>query len=106
MAFQKKILQRSPEAMLRVPPNPCMAEGRKEAEAVMFGAIDELLEKTDVKPKDIGIFSIPPVLHPQHEAKHECMIITFLLSYSQINSMISISVLCAIILEFKAARDK
>ncbi|KAJ1420179.1 Thiolase-like [Sesbania bispinosa] len=32
-----------------------MAEARKEAEAVMFGAVDELLEKTRVKPKDIGI---------------------------------------------------
>ncbi|GMH29239.1 hypothetical protein Nepgr_031082 [Nepenthes gracilis] len=32
-----------------------MAEARKEAEMVMFGAIDELLEKTAVKAKDIGI---------------------------------------------------
>ncbi|XP_021896068.1 3-ketoacyl-CoA synthase 20-like [Carica papaya] len=66
MAFQKKILERSglgqktylPEAVLRVPPNPCMAEARKEAEIVMFGAIDELLEKTGVKPKDIGILIV------------------------------------------------
>lgn len=66
LAFQKKILERSglgqktylPEAVLRVPPNPCMAEARKEAEMVMFGAIDELLEKTGVKAKDIGILII------------------------------------------------
>ncbi|MBA0768466.1 hypothetical protein Gotri_017266 [Gossypium trilobum] len=66
LAFQKKILERSglgqktylPEAVLRVPPNPCMAEARKEAEAVMFGAIDELLEKTGVKAKDIGILVV------------------------------------------------
>lgn len=66
LAFQKKILERSglgqntymPEAVLRVPPNPCMAEARKEAEMVMFGAIDELLEKTGVKPKDIGILVV------------------------------------------------
>ncbi|KAJ9555313.1 hypothetical protein OSB04_009927 [Centaurea solstitialis] len=39
-------------------PNPCMAEARKEAELVMFGAIDELLAKTAVKPKDIGILIV------------------------------------------------
>lgn len=66
LAFQQKILERSglgqktymPEAVMRVPPNPCMAEARKEAEMVMFGAIDELLEKTGVKPKDIGILVV------------------------------------------------
>lgn len=66
LAFQKKIVERSglgqktylPEAVLRVPPNPCMAEARKEAEAVMFGAIDELLEKTGVNAKDIGILVV------------------------------------------------
>ncbi|KAF1001697.1 3-ketoacyl-CoA synthase 11-like [Apium graveolens] len=64
--FQRKILERSglgedtylPEAVLRVPPNPCMAEARKEAELVMFGAIDELLAKTSMKPKDIGILIV------------------------------------------------
>ncbi|KAF2597191.1 hypothetical protein F2Q68_00010648 [Brassica cretica] len=42
LAFQQKILERSglgqktyfPEALLRVPPNPCMEEARKEAETV------------------------------------------------------------------------
>lgn len=66
LAFQKKILERSglgqktyfPEALLQFPPNPCMAEARKEAEMVMFGAIDELLEKTGVKAKDIGILVV------------------------------------------------
>ncbi|KAF5466047.1 hypothetical protein F2P56_016005 [Juglans regia] len=66
LAFQKKILERSglgqktylPEAILRVPPNPCMAEARKEAETVMFGAIDELLAKTGVRAKDIGILVV------------------------------------------------
>jgi len=64
--FQKKILERSglgqdtyfPEALIQVPPNPCMAEARKEAEMVMFGAIDELLAKTKVKAKDIGILIV------------------------------------------------
>ncbi|KAM1087059.1 hypothetical protein ACFX2B_012484 [Malus domestica] len=66
LAFQQKILERSglgqntymPEAVMRVPPNPCMVEARKEAEMVMFGAIDELLEKTGVKAKDIGILVV------------------------------------------------
>ncbi|KAL9238953.1 hypothetical protein vseg_013318 [Gypsophila vaccaria] len=64
--FQKKIIERSglgqetyfPEALIRVPPNPCMAEARKEAELVMFGAIDELLAKTRVKAKDIGVLVV------------------------------------------------
>ncbi|GMH08495.1 hypothetical protein Nepgr_010335 [Nepenthes gracilis] len=64
--FQRKILERSglgqqtyfPEALIRVPPNPCMEEARKEAEMVMFGAVDELLEKTGVKAKDIGILVV------------------------------------------------
>ncbi|KAM7274468.1 hypothetical protein ACFE04_016334 [Oxalis oulophora] len=66
LAFQKKILERSglgdstylPEAVLNIPPNPSMHEARKEAEVVMFGAIDELLAKTAVKPKDIGILIV------------------------------------------------
>ncbi|KAL0372100.1 UNVERIFIED_CONTAM: 3-ketoacyl-CoA synthase 11 [Sesamum calycinum] len=66
LQFQQKILERSglgestylPEAVLRVPPNPCMAEARKEAETVMFGAIDQLLAKTTLKPKDIGILIV------------------------------------------------
>lgn len=66
LSFQKKILERSglgqktyfPPAVLSVPPNPCMAEARKEAEEVMFGAIDELLEKTGVRAKDIGILVV------------------------------------------------
>lgn len=64
--FQRRIVERSglgdstylPESVTSIPPNPCMAEARKEAEAVMFGAIDELLEKTSVKPKDIGILIV------------------------------------------------
>ncbi|CAL9048043.1 unnamed protein product [Musa banksii] len=66
LAFQKKILERSglgqstyfPEAMFETPPKLCMAEARKEAEMVMFGAIDELLQKTGVKAKDIDILIV------------------------------------------------
>ncbi|KAL8034280.1 hypothetical protein ABFX02_12G017600 [Erythranthe guttata] len=66
LEFQKKILERSglgqktyfPEALMRVPAEPNMAEARKEAELVMFGAIDDLLAKTGVKAKDIGILVV------------------------------------------------
>ncbi|XP_059446193.1 3-ketoacyl-CoA synthase 20-like [Corylus avellana] len=66
LAFKKKILERSglgqqtylPNSLTGVPMNPTMAEARKEIEAVMFGAIDELLEKTRVKTKDIGILVV------------------------------------------------
>ncbi|XP_038699196.1 3-ketoacyl-CoA synthase 11-like [Tripterygium wilfordii] len=66
LEFQRKIIERSglgestylPEAVIRTPPNPCMAEARKEAEMVMFGALDELFEKTGLKPKDIGILIV------------------------------------------------
>ncbi|PKU71159.1 3-ketoacyl-CoA synthase 11-like [Dendrobium catenatum] len=66
LEFQRKILERSglgestylPKAVTNVPPNPSMAEARKEAEAVMFGALDELFEKTNLKPKDVGILIV------------------------------------------------
>ncbi|CAN0889413.1 3-ketoacyl-CoA synthase 1 [Linum grandiflorum] len=35
-----------------------MAEARAEAEAVMFGALDELFDKTGVEPKDVGILIV------------------------------------------------
>ncbi|GAB2289640.1 hypothetical protein Dimus_023946 [Dionaea muscipula] len=44
-----------PKALLKEPPFPCLAEARKEAEAVMFGAVDELLAKAKVKAEEIGI---------------------------------------------------
>jgi 3-ketoacyl-CoA synthase len=66
LAFQKKIIERSglgqdtylPRAVINCPPNPCMAEARLEAEQVMFGALDELFEKTGVKAKDVGILVV------------------------------------------------
>ncbi|XP_031487538.1 3-ketoacyl-CoA synthase 11-like [Nymphaea colorata] len=64
--FQKKILERSglgdttylPEAVMNIPPNPSMAEARKEAETVMFGALDQLFAKTTLKPKDVAILIV------------------------------------------------
>ncbi|CAN0884873.1 3-ketoacyl-CoA synthase 1 [Linum grandiflorum] len=38
-----------------------MAEARAEAEAVMFGALDALFEKTGVKPNDVGILIVKDV---------------------------------------------
>ncbi|KAJ8627147.1 hypothetical protein MRB53_020454 [Persea americana] len=57
--FQKKILERSglgqlrylPDALRNIPPNPCMVEAGKEAEAVVFSAVDQPLAKTGVEPK-------------------------------------------------------
>ncbi|KAF8377926.1 hypothetical protein HHK36_031314 [Tetracentron sinense] len=66
LEFQRKILERSglgeethvPEAMHSIPPRPSMAAARKEAELVMFGALDNLFLNTSVKPKDIGILVV------------------------------------------------
>ncbi|WOL10947.1 hypothetical protein Cni_G19707 [Canna indica] len=66
LSFQKKILERSglgqstyfPAALFRMPPDLCVAQARKEAEMVMFGAIDNVLQKTGVKPKDIDILIV------------------------------------------------
>ena len=66
LEFQRKILERSglgeetvvPIAMHSIPPRPSMAAARKEAEEVMFGALDDLFATTGVKPKDIGILVV------------------------------------------------
>ncbi|XP_030928180.1 3-ketoacyl-CoA synthase 11-like [Quercus lobata] len=66
LAFQKKILERSgygqktyiAKTLLEVPINMSFDEARKEAGMVMFGVIDELLAKTGVKTKDIGILVV------------------------------------------------
>ncbi|KAL5852844.1 hypothetical protein ACOSQ3_007962 [Xanthoceras sorbifolium] len=66
LAFKKKILERSgvgqmtygPEGLMEIPHRRSMADARKETEAVIVGAIDELLAKTGVKPRDIGILVV------------------------------------------------
>ncbi|PKU68464.1 3-ketoacyl-CoA synthase 2-like [Dendrobium catenatum] len=67
VAFQKRILERSgvghstyfPEAVARIPPALFIAEARKEAEMMIFGAVDRLLEKTGVDVrKEIGILVV------------------------------------------------
>uniref|UniRef100_A0A6N2LRB6 FAE domain-containing protein n=1 Tax=Salix viminalis TaxID=40686 RepID=A0A6N2LRB6_SALVM len=63
LLFMEKLLEKSglgpstylPEAFRTYPPNECMEEVRKESETVIFGAVDDVLAKTGVKGKDIGI---------------------------------------------------
>jgi 3-ketoacyl-CoA synthase len=64
--FQQMILERSglgdntylPSASHNIPPSSSMEISRAEAEAVVFGCLDELFEKTKVKPKDIGVLVV------------------------------------------------
>ncbi|KAI3985358.1 hypothetical protein MKX01_033672 [Papaver californicum] len=64
--FQRNILERSglgeetclPEGMHCTPPNKTLAFARKEAEQVMFEALDNLFSNTKVKPEDIGILVV------------------------------------------------
>nr|GMD95186.1 3-ketoacyl-CoA synthase 11 [Ipomoea batatas] len=63
LCFQRKVLERSglgqktyfPESILGVPAKPCLEEARREARMVIFGCIDEVLEKTGVRAEEIGI---------------------------------------------------
>ncbi|KAH8954975.1 hypothetical protein BDL97_08G109800 [Sphagnum fallax] len=64
--FQQKIMQRSglsestylPPALGALPPCPSMRAARVEAETVVYGCLDELFEKTKVKPKEIGVLIV------------------------------------------------
>ncbi|KAK2647140.1 hypothetical protein Ddye_022335 [Dipteronia dyeriana] len=66
IAFKKKILERSgigqatygSEGLMQDPLKRSMADAREETEAVIIGAIDELLAKTGVKPIYIGILVV------------------------------------------------
>ncbi|PON61626.1 Very-long-chain 3-ketoacyl-CoA synthase [Trema orientale] len=67
LEFQKKILNSSglgdetyiPKSVIMSTENTAtMKEGRAEASAVMFGALDELFEKTRVRPKDVGVLVV------------------------------------------------
>ncbi|KAF5175075.1 3-ketoacyl-CoA synthase [Thalictrum thalictroides] len=63
VAFQMRILERSglgeetclPPANHYIPPRPDMESSRAEAELVIFSAIDTLMKKTGIKPKDIDL---------------------------------------------------
>ncbi|KAJ3694824.1 hypothetical protein LUZ60_000201 [Juncus effusus] len=64
--FQIRILERSglgeetclPPANHYIPPTCSMAAAREEAELVIFSAIDELLNKTGMKPKNIDMLIV------------------------------------------------
>jgi 3-ketoacyl-CoA synthase len=66
LEFQRRIMERSgvgeetylPPSIIALPAYPCMKEARLEAEMVMFGALDELFQKTGVKPKDVGVLVV------------------------------------------------
>ncbi|XP_028777380.1 3-ketoacyl-CoA synthase 10 [Neltuma alba] len=67
LAFQKRILMSSgigdetyiPKAVVASNENcATMKEGRAEASMVMFGALDELFEKTKIRPKDVGVLVV------------------------------------------------
>ncbi|KAJ0988647.1 hypothetical protein J5N97_007003 [Dioscorea zingiberensis] len=64
--FQMRILERSglgeetclPPANHYIPPKPTIEASRAEARLVIFSAIDDLLNKTGLKPKDIDILIV------------------------------------------------
>lgn len=66
LAFQKRILESSgigdetyiPKAVMSGENCATMKEGRAEASMVMFGALDELFEKTRIRPKDVGVLVV------------------------------------------------
>nr|UQT18332.1 ketoacyl-CoA synthase 5 [Pelargonium x hortorum] len=66
LAFQKRILESSgigdetyiPKSVMSSENCATMKEGRAEASAVIFGALDELFEKTRVRPKDVGVLVV------------------------------------------------
>ncbi|MEW5313460.1 MAG: hypothetical protein WDW38_005026 [Sanguina aurantia] len=66
LIFQEKILARSglgqhtclPPAVSCLPPCPSMSAAREEFENVMFTTVEQLLQKTGIRPKDIGILVV------------------------------------------------
>ncbi|KAM0017715.1 putative very-long-chain 3-oxoacyl-CoA synthase [Helianthus debilis subsp. tardiflorus] len=66
LAFQKKILESSgigdetyvPKSISSSENITTMKEGRAEASMVIFGALDELFNKTRVRPKDVGVLVV------------------------------------------------
>ncbi|KAI3720039.1 hypothetical protein L6452_20946 [Arctium lappa] len=66
IAFQVKIFERSglgeetclPHPLHYLPPNPNMIDARDESQLVIFSAMDSLLRKTGLNPKDIDILIV------------------------------------------------
>ncbi|XP_027181337.1 3-ketoacyl-CoA synthase 10 [Coffea eugenioides] len=66
LEFQKRIVESSgigdetyvPKSIMSPENTATMKEGRAEASMVMFGALDDLFEKTKIRPKDVGILVV------------------------------------------------
>ena len=66
MDFMTKIIMRSglgdrtclPPALHEIPPQPTIGKSHKEAHMVMFSSVQDLLNKTRVKPTDIDILVV------------------------------------------------
>ncbi|CAI9094542.1 OLC1v1030302C1 [Oldenlandia corymbosa var. corymbosa] len=66
LEFQKRIVESSgigdqtyvPKSIMSSENTATMKEGRAEASTVMFGALDELFEKTRIRPKDVGVLVV------------------------------------------------
>ncbi|KAK4435774.1 3-ketoacyl-CoA synthase 10 [Sesamum alatum] len=66
LEFQRRILQSSgigdetyvPKSIGSPENTATMKEGRAEAATVIFGALDELFEKSNIRPKDVGILVV------------------------------------------------
>ncbi|GAB4833091.1 hypothetical protein Ancab_007150 [Ancistrocladus abbreviatus] len=66
LRFQKRIVESSgigdetyvPKSIMSKDNCSTMKEGREEASTVIFGALDELFEKTRIRPKDVGILVV------------------------------------------------
>ncbi|KAL9239813.1 hypothetical protein vseg_014097 [Gypsophila vaccaria] len=66
LKFQAKIVEASgigdetyvPKSIMSPDNIATMKDGREEASLVIFGALDELFEKTKIRPKDVGILVV------------------------------------------------
>ncbi|KAL8236802.1 hypothetical protein R6Q59_017883 [Mikania micrantha] len=66
LEFQKRILESSgigdetyvPKSIMSPEKTSTMKEGRAEASMVIFGALDELFHKTQIRPKDVGVLVV------------------------------------------------
>lgn len=66
LEFQRRMLESSgigdetyvPKTIMSKENTATMKEGREEASLVIFGALDELFEKTRIRPKDVGILVV------------------------------------------------
>ncbi|KAL2897568.1 3-ketoacyl-CoA synthase 10 [Bienertia sinuspersici] len=64
--FKRRILDSSgignetyvPKSIMSTQNIATMKEGREEASTVIFGALDELFEKTRIRPKDVGVLVV------------------------------------------------